>query len=756
MKGDKKNTTPYVFGLDIGTRSIVGTVGYRDREQFIVVAQRVKEHDTRAMLDGQIHDIQKVGDTIRMVKQELEEAIGEKLKGVCIAAAGRVLRTVNTHEELTFQVEQEVTKEDVYRLVSSGVEKAYREFLETEKDDSVKFYCVGHSVVRYYLNGYPMGNLEEHKGRSIGVDLIATFLPDDVVDGLYKAVEIAGLEVASLTLEPIAAIQLAIPERFRMLNIALVDVGAGTSDISITNDGCIIAYGMIPVAGDILTETIAKHCLVDFTEAERIKREAGTKESVSYMDIMLLPQTITSAQVNELLHDTIEDMASQVSDKILELNGGKPVSAVFIVGGGGKMAGYAQAVAEHLGIQQERVALRGEEVMQNVVFKEETRKDSLLVTPVGICMNYYEQNNNFIFVSFNGSRIKMYDNSTLTVADVAMQAQFPKNGLFPKRGRELNFYVNGKQRIIRGMPGEAAVVEVNGKPVDLNTTVRENDIIVVTESTAGEPAKAVIGDLPENAESLSVFVNGSKIEIPKFAQVNGVLQSAYYEIAENDRIEMLNYYTVQQIADFMDILLTPDMEIQVNHVAAQTDTPVYENFTVEWGAMAEASWAEQSAAYEAEEAAQQEAADAARQAVPQETAEAAHDQKEGQREQKAATEQETLTGTLRGAEGQSTMTSTTQTTAEAAGQKTDADGSAGVETSAPVSNVPVSIGVMVNKMPVTLSGKPSYVFVDVFDRIDFDLSRPMGKRIVTELNGRPAEYLEEIHNGDVIDVYWSN
>ena len=59
----------YVFGLDIGTRSIVGTVGYLSGEQFHVVAQYAKEHETRAMLDGQIHDIGKVGETIRQVKE---------------------------------------------------------------------------------------------------------------------------------------------------------------------------------------------------------------------------------------------------------------------------------------------------------------------------------------------------------------------------------------------------------------------------------------------------------------------------------------------------------------------------------------------------------------------------------------------------------------------------------------------------------------------------------------------------------------
>lgn len=98
MEG-RKYTGQLVFGLDIGTRSIVGTVGYKSGNQFVVVAQRVKEHETRAMLDGQIHDIHKVGDTISEVKRQLEEAVGRRLTEVCIAAAGRVLRTVTTHVE---------------------------------------------------------------------------------------------------------------------------------------------------------------------------------------------------------------------------------------------------------------------------------------------------------------------------------------------------------------------------------------------------------------------------------------------------------------------------------------------------------------------------------------------------------------------------------------------------------------------------------------------------------------------------------
>ena len=216
-----------VFGLDIGTRSIVGTIGYRVGEKFYVVTQSIREHGTRSMLDGQIHDI---------YKAELERRIGRTLKDVCIAAAGRVLRTVTVRVDTELGGDREINGEDIYALDSMGVEKAYEEFLDSN-DTDMKFYCVGYSVVRYYMNGYTMGNLEGHKARTIGADIIATFLPEDVVDGLYKAVGEAGLEVVNLTLEPIAAIQVAIPEMYRMLNIALVDVGAGTSDISVTKDG---------------------------------------------------------------------------------------------------------------------------------------------------------------------------------------------------------------------------------------------------------------------------------------------------------------------------------------------------------------------------------------------------------------------------------------------------------------------------------------------------------------------------------------
>ena len=744
MEGVKEKQGQLVFGLDIGTRSIVGTVGYLNGGKFHVLAQRSKEHETRAMLDGQIHDIGKVGETISQVKEQLEADLGRGLTEVCIAAAGRVLRTVTTYVEHSFESDREITQEDVYSLCTMGVEKAYEEFQNSNTDTDMKFYCVGYTAMRYYMNGYQMGNLEGHKAKNIAVDLIATFLPDDVVDGLYKAVELAGLHVANLTLEPIAAIQVAIPEKFRMLNMALVDVGAGTSDISITKEGTITAYGMIPVAGDSLTDILVQHCLVEFEVAEQIKRKCRTQETIEYEDIMGLPQTIKASEVLELLDPEIERMTQLVSDTIKELNGDKPVSAVFVVGGGGMVPGYTEKLAEKLGIVKERVAIRGQEVMQTITFElENARKDAMMVTPIGICLSYYVQSNNFIFVEFNGERVKLYDNGKLSVTDAAMQMQFPNDQLFPRKGEALLFTVNGKTRMVRGEQGEAAVIRVNGDEADMYTQVHNGDRIVVTPSTEGEPAVLELGKLSELGDALQVYVNGKQISLPKTAEVNGHRENEFYRIGQNDDIRIRNSYTVKEIAEFLDVSLGAD--IRVNDTAAQPDTRVYEHFTVSWdmkNPLPEGSYADLPDADTEEDAYREEPVYG-----------------EGPVMQKAEA-----------VAGEAAMTQGTETAAENGTASVTTQGTSGkqdekyesVEQTAQSQSVspqgPHPLTVIVNHSPITMQGKASYVFVDVFDYIDFDLgsSASAGRSIVTNLNGRPAQFMEPLKEGDVIEIYWKS
>lgn len=700
-----KYPEPLIFGLDIGTRSIVGTVGYREQERFHVVAMAVRYHDTRSMIDGQIHDIAKVSQDIIEVKQQLEKQLGgRKLHDVCIAAAGRVLKTAIGHGEYEFSENTVITQEYIHSIDLIGVEQAHNEILQelNESHETTKYFCVGYTVVKYFLNNYEITNLEGHKGTKIAADVLATFLPEEVVDSLYAAVEQAGLYVTNLTLEPIAAMTVAIPEQYRLLNIALIDIGAGTSDICITKDGSVIAYGMIPAAGDELTEALVKKYLIDFQTAEKLKTVSARRKSVTYKDIMGISHKITPAEIYQTTAEVKETISKKIADKIIELNGGTSVSAVFVVGGGGKLPGFTDTLAVDLNLPAERVALRGEEVMNTIDFQVEgIKKDPLYVTPIGICLNFFDQKNNFIFVNVNGERVKLYNNDKLTIFDAAVQYGIPNEDIFPKRGEDITFKINEKTRIVRGYSGEAAVISQNGKNVGMNAVIEANDNIRIQPSTKGKSAEIELSTLPEYAGMLTFRVNGNDVSCPKFATVNGKFASSMYQIQDGDEVCMRNYYTVGQLRTFMD--LTTDFYAYVNHQIAEEDEKIYENFEVEFVTRKEETPIipddEIVETVEEEAAAMEKAADKAEKTVP---------------EQKMISQPHMMPGTKR------------------------------------------EITVIVNKTPVTLRGKESYTFVDILDFYPFDLTTMRGKRLVTNVNGTHAEFIQPIDEGAVIDIYWEN
>lgn len=746
-----------VFGLDIGTRNVVGTVGFRDEnETFNVIAQYCKEHDTRAMLDGQIHDIRKVGKTIQHVKAKLEEMIEQPLTEVCIAAAGRVLKTVTTHVDYTYPEETIVTGEMIHTLELLGVEQA-QNILREQNDTKYRFYCVGYSVVKYYINDEIYSNLEGHKAEVISIDIIVTFLPEDVVDGLYAAVAIAGLEVANLTLEPIAAINVAIPEHFRMLNIGLVDVGAGTSDICITKDGSIIAYGMIPYAGDEITEVIVQHYLVDFNMAEHIKCASTVDNEVEFEDIMSITHRVPAKEVWELVAPVVDKLAKGVAEKIIALNGDKTVSATFVVGGGGKIHGFVERLSEELNIPQERVALRGEEVLKTINFLQpDIAKDPLIVTPVGICLNYYDQKNSFIMVRFNGERIKLYDNNRLTIVDAALQAGFPNEYLFPRRGMPINFTVNGKQRMIRGEAGESSSVRMNGREVNINTPLEPNCEIEIIPSTVGEDAVYTIERLEEYTSSTITFeVNHRMVTCPRFVLVNGKLEPPTYRVQDGDQIEVCNYYTVAQLAEFMDVEIDPDSEIFVNNRVENMDAQIYENFSVDWTVLAYRTAKEDVTA---QPELMEKAVTGTETPDQAASSEASSDEKEdGQNgdDESVKTEQQP------GGEEDAKKSEEIADFPENLPEDEDSDHSKtslteGSEES-PVeeeSKEPIDRAVFVNGELIVMHGKPEYVFIDVFDYIDFDLSDSRGRAIITKVNDKNAFYTQTLDEGDEIIIRW--
>ena len=401
------------FALDIGTRSIIGVVGRVEDERFQVLAIEKEEHGKRAMLDGQIEDIGQVAKVARRVTDRLEERLDCTLERVCVAAAGRALRTEKGSYTLEFPEVTHVTNDSIGRL-ESGAVAAAEAALGLGPDSRRRFYLVGYTVSSYQLDHYPMTTLRGHNGQLLEAEVVATFLPGEVVESLYSVMEAAGLEVASLTLEPIAALNAASPADLRLLNLVLADIGAGSSYIAVCRDGAVVGYNMATFAGDEITEEIMRRYLVPFATAERMKTQLH-EANVKYRDVLGMEHSVTGMQLRETIQQAAQNLAQEISQRVVALNGAPP-SALFLAGGGSKLEGLRELVAEALEMDENRVALAGNNYEITAFSDEYDLNDPELATPLGIAVSAgLGLISDSYRIMLNGKPAKLYRSGSLTV-----------------------------------------------------------------------------------------------------------------------------------------------------------------------------------------------------------------------------------------------------------------------------------------------------------------------------------------------------
>ncbi|SNS76469.1 cell division protein FtsA [Anaerovirgula multivorans] len=538
-----------IFVLDIGTRSIVGLLGTLEDEKFVIQQAVVEFHRKRVMYDGQIHDVEGVMEIVKRVKEKMEEITGFPLKEVSIAAAGRALKTFQTTIEKDLDEYKEIDKHLIDSVEIEGIQQAQRE-LEKDYHETTNYFCVGHTVINYYLNDGLITNPIGHRGKKLRIDILATFLPKIVVDSLYTVMGKVGLEVAYLTLEPIAAIEVAVPENMRLLNIVLVDIGAGTSDIAITKEGTVTAFGMTSTAGDEITEELARTYLLDFDTAEKIKCNLSKAEQQSFTDIVGIPHQIESKEILDQIQPAIELVAKEIADNILMQNGKSP-SVVFLIGGGSQTSRLNTLLAEYLQLPKERVVVRGMEIIQNLQWDASIIEGPEGITPIGILVKALKnKSGDYIEVKVNNNNIRMLKTKVLRVSDALVLIGFNPRDLIPQKGESLKVYLNNEEKIIYGEYGEPAKIVVNSRIAHLDTSIEHDDTITIHPATAGKNAVAKLREVINLKEDF--FVNDSRINPFNYVKVNGKQASPHYLLQQGDRIEYILLNTVQDLCQLMN------------------------------------------------------------------------------------------------------------------------------------------------------------------------------------------------------------
>lgn len=540
-----------IFALDIGTRSIIGMVGVVEDGKVRIIAIDKEEHTERAMIDGQIENIEKVTTLAKKVKERLEDKVHFKLNRVCVAAAGRALRTKRAEYEIDLKSKQVIDDEIISRLEAGAINKVEEAFdaENSVADDMRRFYLVGYTVCQYYLDDYRISSLKDHRGQNVKVDLIATFLPSEVVESLYTTMNKIGLEVVSITLEPIAAINAAIPENLRLLNLVMVDIGAGTSDIAACTGGSVTGYTMATVAGDEVTETIMREYLVDFGTAEEMKAQIEQEEVVTFTDILGFERKASKEEVLQCIQSTTELLSKEIAQKVLEVNGGAP-SALFLAGGGSKLAGLKEGITAALSMDANRVAIAGNNFKISAFSDEYDLNNPEYTTPLGITVSSgLNLINDSFRVTLNGRAAKLFRSGSFTALNLLMMNGYNFQDILGRPGTSLTVTVNGKRKVFYGTAAMPSSLFINKKEGKLSAVINAGDCIDFEPAVPGIPAKACLGDIEGADECAEITLNGKVMPLDtplKFGDVIRARMPKKETIEEESIKEAAKEETVQE------------------------------------------------------------------------------------------------------------------------------------------------------------------------------------------------------------------
>ena len=249
-----------IVGLDIGTSKVVAIVGEIGPEGEIEIVG-IGSHPSKGMKKGVVVNIESTVQSIQRAVEEAELMAGCQIHSVYVGIAGSHIRSLNSHGIVAIK-DREVYAHDLERVIDAA------QAVAIPADQKIL-----HILPQEYVIDNQEG-IKEPLGMS-GVRLEAKVhlvtCAVNAAQNIEKCIRRCGLEVEEIILEQLASSYSVLTDDERELGVCLVDIGGGTTDIAIFTDGSIRHTGVIPIAGDQVTNDIAMALRTPTQHAEEIK-----------------------------------------------------------------------------------------------------------------------------------------------------------------------------------------------------------------------------------------------------------------------------------------------------------------------------------------------------------------------------------------------------------------------------------------------------------------------------------------------------
>ena len=334
-----------IVGLDIGTSKVVAIVGEMTDEGSVEVVG-MGSHPSKGMKKGVVINIESTVQSIQRAVDEAELMAGCQIHSVYVGIAGSHISSLNSHGIVAIK-EQEVAGQDLERVLDAA------RAVPIPADQKVL-----HVLPQEYVIDGQEG-IKEPQGMS-GVRLEAKVhvvtCAVNAAQNIEKCIRRCGLGVEDIILEQLASSYAVLTDDERELGVCLVDIGGGTTDIAIFTEGSIRHTGVIPIAGDQVTNDIAMGLRTPSQHAEEIKiRYACALRQLAGPDQTIKVPSVGDRPPRDLSRQSLAEIVEPRYDELFTLiqtelrhSGFEDLipSGIVLTGGTAKMEGAAELAEE--------------------------------------------------------------------------------------------------------------------------------------------------------------------------------------------------------------------------------------------------------------------------------------------------------------------------------------------------------------------------------------------------------------------------
>jgi len=334
-----------IVGLDIGTSKVVAIVGELKADGSLNIVG-IGSHRSRGLKKGTVVNIESTVESIQRAVEEAELMAGCRIHSVYAGIAGSHIRSMNSHGIVAIR-DREVTRADIDRVIDAA------QAVAIPADQRVL-----HILPQEYIIDSQEG-VKEPLGMS-GVRLEAKVhlvtCAINAVQNIEKCIKRCGLQVEEIILEQLASSYAVLTDDEKELGVCMVDIGGGTTDIAIFTEGAIRHTGVIPIAGDQVTNDIAMALRTPTDNADeiKIKYACALTQLASPRDMIQVPG-VGERPARELSRQALAEVVEPRYDELftlvkaeLQRSGYENLMAAGIVltGGTSKMEGVIELAEE--------------------------------------------------------------------------------------------------------------------------------------------------------------------------------------------------------------------------------------------------------------------------------------------------------------------------------------------------------------------------------------------------------------------------